>query len=167
LQVLDPTAAQSYGKGQFGFEPDHGSFITHLLGKLPFGPSLPTIGKWRPSNPLTIRFLFAYNLAAMSQLFKVSFRAHLVPEGFACPATVVTVADTAQEAIERAARWFSQNQPYYAAGDGFHSASLDNFEAEMLPYFFCYGIGRPLLWEFPRALGKPQKARAAGSTSNR
>jgi hypothetical protein len=98
---------------------------------------------------LTLRFLFAYNLRAMSQLYKVSFRAHLVPEGFACVATVVTVADTAQEAIERAARWFTRNQPYYDKGEVFPTSCLDNFEAVMLPHFVCYGMERPLLWEFP------------------
>jgi hypothetical protein len=110
------------------------------------------------SELLNRRFLFAYNVFAMSSLFKVSFRAHLVPEGFACPATIVTVADTAQEAIERAGRWFTHNQPYYAAGEAFPTACLDNFEAVMLPYFFCYGIERPLLWEFPHAGWSKAKA---------
>ena len=86
----------------------------------------------------------------MSRLYKVTFRAHLVPEGFAYPATVVTVADTAQEAIEMASRWFRKNQPYYASESGSPNADLDSFEAVELAYFFCYGIKRPLLWEFPR-----------------
>jgi hypothetical protein len=86
----------------------------------------------------------------MSRLYKVSFRAHLIPEGFACPATVVTLADTSAEAIELASRWFRRNLPYYESTPGFPTACLDSFEAIELACFFCYGIKRPLMWEFPQ-----------------
>ena len=52
--------------------------------------------------------------------------------------------------FELASRWFRRNQPYYESNQGLPTACLDRFEAVELPYFFCYGIKRPLLWEFPR-----------------
>lgn len=88
----------------------------------------------------------------MSRLFKVCFRAFLVPEGFRCPATIVTVADTAKDAVEFASRWYQRNHPYNMSAGDPRSACLDQFEAVELEFFVCYGMEVPLLWEFPMKL---------------
>lgn len=86
----------------------------------------------------------------MSRLFKITFRAFLLPEGFRSPATIVTVADTSEEAISIAFRWFQRNQPYYVSENDFRTASLNRFEAVELAYFVCYGMEeKPLQWDFP------------------
>jgi hypothetical protein len=97
---------------------------------------------------LTLRFLFAYVLF-VSRLYRVSFRAFLLPEGFGCPATIVTIANNAQQAAESACRWYKRNQPYYVSNEDCETASLEKFRVVELEYFVCYGIDKPMLWEFP------------------
>lgn len=113
----------------------------------------PTLKKqrWAPGHEnwrLTLRFLFAYILF-VSRLYRVSFRAFLLPEGFGCPATIVTIANNAQQAAESACRWYKRNQPYYVSNEDCETASLEKFRVVELEYFVCYGIDKPMLWEFP------------------
>jgi len=97
---------------------------------------------------LTHRFFIAY-IDFVSRLYRVSFRAFLLPEGFGVPATIVTVADNARQAIESACGWYKRNQPYFVSDEDCKTANVEKFSAVELEYFVCYGIEKPMLWEFP------------------